>query len=382
MKRADDSLLRVQLAQDSLATFVEQYAGNAVPGGLFVNSRNTYPVGSGLRFELALRDGRPALRGEGRVVWVREYDPAKRSAQHGVGITIRRLDSASQTVFQTLLDRRQRGVRAPAVDGASLEAFMLEHGVDEVAAAAGASRLREVGAGLGEEALATLSRREPARRETLAVDELVRRLEALVAPHARPAAARGPVARVPAAQAPAPPRAPAPAPVRASVAPARPVPVAASPRAPAAQVDRPSSVTAPMPVLTPTPTGIDLGEDSLALEAAPENRRLLKLPADDTREEAAPTIQSGPPEEVAEALREFARRPPATIYDPRDARKVPGVAPKPSTLPTPIPTEDEDITSPQDVLPELEPEQPGAPQHQDPGRPGFFRRLFGGKKKE
>ncbi len=379
MKRADESLLRVQLAQDSLATFVEQYAGHAVPGGLFVSSRNTYPVGSSLRFELALRDGRPALRGEGRVVWVREYDPAKRSAQHGVGITIRRLDTASQTVFQTLLDRRQRGLRAPAVDVGSLEAFMLEHGVDEAAAADGAARLREAGAGLGEEALAGLALRVPGRREALAVDELVRRLEALVAPQKRPAPARPAPAPKAAPPAPAPGRAPAaPSPVRASVAPARPVPVPASPpRAKTVEAERAASITAPMPVLTPTPTGIDLGEDSLALEAAPENRRLLKLPAED-----AQTIQSGPPEEVAEALREFARRPPATIFDPRDGRKVPGVQPKPSTLPTPIPADDEDITSPQDVLPELEPEQPGAPQSQDAGRPGFFRRLFGGKKKE
>ncbi len=336
MKRAHEALLRVQLAQDSLATFVEQYAGHAVPGGIFIGSRNAYPIGSGVRFELALRDGRPALRGEGRVVWVREYDPAKRSAQHGVGVTIRRLDGASQSVFQTLLDRRQRGVRAPAVEAESLEALMLEHGVDELAAEGGAARLRLAGAGLGEEALPALARRERRARETLGVDELVRRLEALVAPS---------VSTTVAVEAPGP---------------------------------QDTQVAAPMltPRLTPMPTGIDLGEDLLALEAAPENRRMLRLPGDD-----APTIQASSAEEPTDAVREFERSPPATIFDPREASDDESdAAPATSAVPTLLPADDEDITSPQDVLPELQPEQPGAPSDSD--RPGFFRRLFGAKRKD
>src|SRR5437588_551500 len=83
--------LRVKLKYKDVATFVEKFALNIGRGGVFIASKQLKAVGTVLRFELQLADGEPAVKGEGRVVWTREQDPAAPQNPHGMGIKFTRV---------------------------------------------------------------------------------------------------------------------------------------------------------------------------------------------------------------------------------------------------------------------------------------------------
>ena len=78
----EGSLLRLRLRYPDTQTFVERYATNVAPGAVFLASKAPKPVGTSIRFELLLVDGKTrVLRGEGTVAWVREFDDANPNRQ-------------------------------------------------------------------------------------------------------------------------------------------------------------------------------------------------------------------------------------------------------------------------------------------------------------
>ena len=86
---------------------MEKFAPNVTRGGIFLASRSPRPVGQVLRFEVLLRQGAPVLSGNGRVTWVKEFDPTEPHRPYGMGVQFLEVDVAARPVLDRLLQRKQ-----------------------------------------------------------------------------------------------------------------------------------------------------------------------------------------------------------------------------------------------------------------------------------
>ncbi len=103
--------MRVRLKYPDLETLVDRFAPNVTRGGIFLASRDPRPVGSLIRFEVSLLSGTVALSGEGKVTWVKPFDPATPTRPHGMGVSFTLIDPDSREMFRQLIDRRERANR-------------------------------------------------------------------------------------------------------------------------------------------------------------------------------------------------------------------------------------------------------------------------------
>jgi uncharacterized protein (TIGR02266 family) len=101
--------VRVRLRYAAFETFIEKFAPNVTRGGLFLASRTPRPVGEVFQFEVQLAGGEVALSGEGKVTWVRDFDPAAPNKPHGMGVQFLRLDAPSREVVNQMLARKAAG---------------------------------------------------------------------------------------------------------------------------------------------------------------------------------------------------------------------------------------------------------------------------------
>jgi uncharacterized protein (TIGR02266 family) len=115
--------VRVRLRYAAFETFIEKFAPNVTRGGVFLASRNPRPVGEIFAFEVLLEGGEVALAGDGKVTWVKAYDPAVPNRPHGMGVQFLRLDAPSRDALNRMLARKASGnsgvVRMPTAGGAS-----------------------------------------------------------------------------------------------------------------------------------------------------------------------------------------------------------------------------------------------------------------------
>jgi uncharacterized protein (TIGR02266 family) len=95
--------VRVRLRYPDLDTFVERFAANITRGGVFIASRAPRPVGDQFAFEVQLANGLVALAGEGKVIWVKEFNPAEPAKAHGMGVQFIALSAPSRALLQRML---------------------------------------------------------------------------------------------------------------------------------------------------------------------------------------------------------------------------------------------------------------------------------------
>jgi uncharacterized protein (TIGR02266 family) len=107
--------VRVRLRYADLDSFVERFAPNVTRGGVFLPSRSPRPVGEVFEFEVQLAGGQVALAGAGKVMWVKELNPAEPNKPHGMGVQFVRLDPASRETLNRML--KLRGMGGPAAAG-------------------------------------------------------------------------------------------------------------------------------------------------------------------------------------------------------------------------------------------------------------------------
>jgi uncharacterized protein (TIGR02266 family) len=112
-------LVRVRLKYPDVETLVERFAPNVTRGGIFLASREPRAVGSLVRFEISLLNGTLVLAGEGKVSWVKPFDPTTPARPHGMGVSFTRIDPACREMFKRLVDRRENSppVRRPGPGG-------------------------------------------------------------------------------------------------------------------------------------------------------------------------------------------------------------------------------------------------------------------------
>jgi uncharacterized protein (TIGR02266 family) len=124
--------VRVRLRYAAFDTFIEKFAPNVTRGGVFLASKTPFPVGTVFAFELQLAGGEVALAGDGKVTWVKPFDPAQPQKAHGMGVQFLRLDEPSRGTLNQMLARK---------------AAMAQTGAVPRAVAAGASGSMRIGVG-------------------------------------------------------------------------------------------------------------------------------------------------------------------------------------------------------------------------------------------
>jgi uncharacterized protein (TIGR02266 family) len=111
-------MVRVRLRYADLDTFVERFAPNVTRGGIFLASRNPRPEGEVFHFEVQLAGGAVALAGEGKVIWIKPFNPAEPQKPHGMGVQFVSIDPGSREVLARILEfKGPSGRRTGGVPG-------------------------------------------------------------------------------------------------------------------------------------------------------------------------------------------------------------------------------------------------------------------------
>jgi uncharacterized protein (TIGR02266 family) len=111
--------IRIRLRHASFDAFIEKFAPNLTRGGVFIASRTPLPIGSTFAFEIQLAGGEVAMAGDGKVTWVKAFDPAAPQKAHGMGVQFLRLDNPSRELLNKILAKK-----AAAAPGATARAPM------------------------------------------------------------------------------------------------------------------------------------------------------------------------------------------------------------------------------------------------------------------
>jgi uncharacterized protein (TIGR02266 family) len=111
--------VRIRLRYASFDALIDKFAPNVTRGGVFIASKTPLPIGSTFAFEIQLAGGEVALAGDGKVTWVKAFDPAAPTKPHGMGVQFLRLDNPSRELLNKILARKTApgasgAVRAPA----------------------------------------------------------------------------------------------------------------------------------------------------------------------------------------------------------------------------------------------------------------------------
>jgi len=113
-------IVRIQLRYPDEAVFIQRYAPNVTRGGIFLASRNPFPVGNIVRFEVSLTQGAPLLWGTGKVTWVREFNPQEPQRAHGMGVQFLQVAPESRAMLDRLLAYKAQPARFTPVSGVPL----------------------------------------------------------------------------------------------------------------------------------------------------------------------------------------------------------------------------------------------------------------------
>ena len=95
--------IRIRLRYAELDTFAEKFAPNVTRGGVFLASRNVQPVGTMISFEIQLAGGEAVLAGQGRVTWVKDFDPAEPNRAFGMGVQFVTVEPATKPILARII---------------------------------------------------------------------------------------------------------------------------------------------------------------------------------------------------------------------------------------------------------------------------------------
>jgi len=189
--------LLVKLKHTDIGNFVEEFAVNISPGGMFIRSREPQPVGTPVKFEVRIADGLRVMKGSAVVRWVRP--PEDLSGPPGMGIQFTELDPPSQSLVDRMLQRKGEApgsappVAAAAARPPAAPAVAPMQGIPSVAPVAPGTR--PAAGARPAEAFAP-----PPPPPITAVDIPLDELVAATLPPERPRAEAPPAARPPARQ--------------------------------------------------------------------------------------------------------------------------------------------------------------------------------------
>jgi len=107
--------VRIRLRYPDVDTFVQKFAPNVTRGGVFIASRNIQPVGEVIAFEIQLVTGQVVLAGQGKVTWVKAFNPAEPTRPYGMGVQFVNVTPDCRPILARIL--RSKDANGPAPRG-------------------------------------------------------------------------------------------------------------------------------------------------------------------------------------------------------------------------------------------------------------------------
>lgn len=101
------AVLRIKLRYNSVEAMVNRFAPNVGNVGIFLPTRQIYPPGTEIKFELRLATDVPMLVGLGRVKSSHEPDPRNSRAVFGIAVEIIRVTREGRQLLVRLIERRR-----------------------------------------------------------------------------------------------------------------------------------------------------------------------------------------------------------------------------------------------------------------------------------
>jgi len=105
--------VRIRLRYPDVDTFVQKFAPNVTRGGVFIASRNIQPVGDLIEFEIQLVTGQVVLAGQGKVTWVKAFNPAEPTRPYGMGVQFVNVTPACRPILARILRGKDANGAAP-----------------------------------------------------------------------------------------------------------------------------------------------------------------------------------------------------------------------------------------------------------------------------
>lgn len=106
-KPSAPAVLRIKLRYNSVEAMVSRFAPNVGKLGIFIPTKQVYPPGTEIKFELRLATDAPMLVGLGRVMSSHEPDPNNPRAVFGIAIEIVRVTREGRQLLVRLIERRR-----------------------------------------------------------------------------------------------------------------------------------------------------------------------------------------------------------------------------------------------------------------------------------
>jgi len=100
--------LKIKFKSETLEQFIERYAIDVSPNGIFIRTKEPLAVGTQMKFAFQLRDASPLIAGEGTVKWRRDTDPSRPSIAPGMGVQFDRLTEGSQGILERILTEKAK----------------------------------------------------------------------------------------------------------------------------------------------------------------------------------------------------------------------------------------------------------------------------------
>lgn len=105
--------VRIRLRYPDVDTFVQKFAPNVTRGGVFIASRNIQPVGELIAFEIQLVTGEVVLAGQGKVTWVKAFNPEEPARPYGMGVQFVNVTPACRPVLARILRGKETNGPVP-----------------------------------------------------------------------------------------------------------------------------------------------------------------------------------------------------------------------------------------------------------------------------
>ena len=114
--RAKVLSMTVRYKSATVDDFIEVHSHNVSRGGIFIKTKQPFPPGTLLKFEIRLADDAAVLAGVGRVVWKRDEAGDSPDDPAGMGVKFIKLDDKSALIarLMTTMKRGRGTIRAGA----------------------------------------------------------------------------------------------------------------------------------------------------------------------------------------------------------------------------------------------------------------------------
>jgi uncharacterized protein (TIGR02266 family) len=111
-RRAKIVSLNVRYKSATVDEFIDNHSHDVSRGGLFIKTSSPFPPGTLLKFEIRIAGDKAVIAGVGRVVWKRETAQAGPEVPAGMGVKFIKIDDASRSVIDKLVESRGEGRNA------------------------------------------------------------------------------------------------------------------------------------------------------------------------------------------------------------------------------------------------------------------------------